>query len=78
MNTAQEIEHQRRSTPGMTQEKLSEKIGISAQTYRNKIKGRSSFKIEEVMTAVTAMGVSVEQLLDQNDDSSPPAQRMSR
>ncbi len=78
MNTAQEIEHQRRSTPGMTQEKLSEKIGISVQTYRNKIKGRSSFKIEEVITAATAMGVSVEQLLDQNDDSSPPAQRMSR
>lgn len=63
MTTAEKIEYQRRSTPGMTQEELSERIGIRAQTYRNKIKGKSSFKIEEVMAVAAALNVTVEQLL---------------
>jgi len=35
MTIGEKIEGQRRNTPGMTQEELAERIGISAQSYRN-------------------------------------------
>ncbi len=63
MTTAEKIEYQRRSIPGMTQEELAQRIGIRAQTYRNKITGKSSFKIEEVVAIAETLGMTVEQLL---------------
>ena len=42
MTIGEKIEGQRRNTPGMTQEELAERIGISAQSYRNYIMGKSS------------------------------------
>jgi len=33
MTTAEKIETQRRKTPGLSQEKLAEKMNISTQTY---------------------------------------------
>ena len=63
MTTGKKMEAQRRKMlPAISQEKLAEKMGISTQSYHNKITGKSSFKMKEVEIAAAALEVPVEQL----------------
>ena len=64
MKTGEKIETQRRKAPGVSQEKLAEKMGITPQAYRNKITGKSFFKMKVVEAAAEALQVSVEQLAE--------------
>ena len=62
MKTGEKVELQRRRAPGLSQEKMAEKMGITPQAYRNKITGKSGFKMKEVEAVAEALQISMDQL----------------
>ena len=70
MTTGKKIERVRRKTPGISQERMAEKMGISTQSYYNKINGKSSFKMKEVEIAAQVLQVPIDEFRENEPVSS--------
>ena len=54
---------------GLTDEEMSERLGCTPRTYRNKIKGRYDFKVSEAAILCKLFGQTYEHLFFEQDVS---------